>query len=163
MVDGVTYANQQRKVKTTYFDDARQVVVESDLNQTGDYKLKSRASHDQLGRVIRTENNEDGAANYSISTENVYVQTGLITLTSNPKRSAAATTDGWTRATSDTLGRVIEVATFSARRHRLIRGQTVIWTGSVTTSYNANQTTVTDQAGKKRRSMTDALGDWPGD
>jgi RHS repeat-associated protein len=158
VVDGVTYNNQQRKVKTTYFDAARQVVVESDLNQTGDYKLKSRSSHDQLGRVIKTESNEEGAANYSISTENVYIQPGLITLTSNPKRIASAATDGWTRATRDLLGRVIEVATFSGAAQPPNAGTNSNWTGSVTTIYTANQTTVTDQAGKKRRSETDALG-----
>lgn len=158
VVDGVTHTNQQRKVKTTYFDDARQVVAESDLNLSGDYKLKARASCDQLGHVIKAENNEDGAANYSISTENIYVQMGLITLTSNPKRSAAATTDGWTRATRDTLGRVIEVATFSGATQPPNAGTNSNWTGSVTTSYNANQTTVTDQAGKTRSSKTDAAG-----
>jgi YD repeat-containing protein len=31
------------------------------------------------------------------------------------------------------------------------------WTGSVATSYDGNATTVTDQAGKKRRSVTNAL------
>ena len=158
VVDGVTYTNQQRKVKTTYFDDARQVVMETDLNQSGDFKLKARSSHDQLGRAIKAEGNEDGAANYSISTENVYIQPGLITLTSNPKRSAAAATDGWIRATRDLLGRVIEVATFSGATQPPNTGTNSNWTGSVTTSYNANQTTVTDQAGKKRRNVTDALG-----
>jgi YD repeat-containing protein len=158
VVDGVTYTNQQRKVKTTYFDAARQTVVESDLDLMGDYKLKSRTSHDQLGRVTKTENNENGAANYSVSTENIYAQMGLITLTSSPKRGAAATTDGWTRATRDMLGRAIEVATFSGASQPPNTGTNSNWTGSVTTSYNANQTTVTDQAGQKRRSETDALG-----
>src|SRR5262245_8123026 len=71
VVDGVTYTDQQRKVKTTYFDDARQVVVESDLNQAGDYKLKSRTSHDQLGRVITTERNEDRSEERRVGKESM--------------------------------------------------------------------------------------------
>ena len=150
--------SQRRKVKTTYDGNARQVIVESDLNTSGDYKLKARTTTDQLGRTILAEKNEDGASNYTISNQTIYVQMGKITLISNPKRSGAATSDGWSRATHDELGRVIEVATFSGATQPPNTGTNSNWTGSVTTNYNANQTTVTDQAGKKRRSESDALG-----
>ncbi len=62
------------------------------------------------------------------------------------------------RMTLDDLGRVIEVATFSGVNRPPDAETNSDWAGSVTTSYNANQATVTDQAGKKRRSETDALG-----
>ncbi len=158
VVTGPPATSQRRKVKTTYDDNARQMIVESDLNTSGDYKLKARTTADQLGRTILTEKNEDGASNYTISNQTIYVQMGKITLASNPKRSGSATIDGWTRTTSDDLGRVIEVATFSGATQPPNTGTNSNWTGSVTTNYNANQTTVTDQAGKKRRSESDALG-----
>ena len=161
VVGGGTYPNQRRKVKMTYFDSLRQVVSETDLNQEGDYKLKSRTTSDQLGRVIKTERNEDGTANYTISAQSVYayvLNTGTVIRRSNPKRSTAAATDGWTRATRNLLGRVIEVATFAGATQPPNTGTNSNWTGSVTTSYNANQTTVTDQIGKMRRSVADGLG-----
>jgi len=162
-VNGVTYTGQRHKTRTTYDDDinVRRVIVESDLNTSGDYKLKTRKTVDRLSRETLVEKNEDGAANYTISAQTVYVivpYTGTVTLTTNPKRGAAATTDGWTRSTSDALGRVIEVATFLGASQPPSTGTNGNWTGSVTTSYYANQTTVTDQAGKMRRSVTDSLG-----
>ncbi|MGH9843172.1 MAG: hypothetical protein ACREEM_30915, partial [Blastocatellia bacterium] len=158
VANGVTYTNQHHRVKTTYYDEARQVLVETDLNQEDDKKLKSRTSSDELGRVVLAERNEDGAANYTISSQTVYVQMGLITLTSNPKRSATASTDGWARTTRDTLGRMTEVATFATATQPPNSGTNSNWTGSVTSTYYSNQATVTDQIGKTRRSLTDGLG-----
>jgi RHS repeat-associated protein len=158
VANGVIYTNQQQRVKTHYFDQARRVVVETDLNQGDDKKLKSRTTVDELGRAILTERNEDGTDNYTISAQTVYIQMGLITLTSNPKRSAAAPTDGWTRTTRDTLGRVTQVAAFSTASQPPTTGTNSNWTGSVASSYYAHQTTVTDQANKTRRSETDGLG-----
>jgi YD repeat-containing protein len=169
VVNGVTYTNQRHKVRTTYDDNLRQATVESDLNTENDRKLKTRTTSDQLGRVTLAERNEDGSSSYTISTQTVYVQMGKITMTAQPKRSgdctgacsiscSATCTDGWTRATNDDLGRVMEIAHFGSATQPPTSGTTGSWTGSVTTSYNANQTTVTDQAGKTRRSLTDALG-----
>ena len=158
VVNGVSTPNQRRRIKTTYFDATRQVLTESDLNLEDDKKLKSRTTYDQLGRAVLSESNEDGTVNYTISSQTIYVQPGLITLTSNPKRSAAAITDGWTRATNDTLGRTIEVVAFSGATPPPTSGTNGNWMGTVTTSYYADQTTVTDQAGKMRRSLTDGAG-----
>ena len=154
---GPTISGQRHRVTTTYLDNARQTIVATDLNSENDKLLKARTSSDQLGRVILTEHTEDGA-NYTISAANVYQQMGKITFASNPKRSGAASTDGWTRATRDTAGRVTEVACFSGAAQPPSTGTNANWTGSVTTAYEANVTTVTDQAGKLRRSMVDALG-----
>jgi YD repeat-containing protein len=158
VVGGTTYANQRHKVKTTYDDNLRRVTVESDLNTEGDFKLKTRTTTDELGRATLVERSEDGTTNYAISAQTVYVQMGKITLGTNPKRSAAAATDGWTRATRDELGRVTEVATFYGTTQPPDSGTNSNWTGSVTSSYNAHETTVTDQAGKVRKSVIDGLG-----
>jgi hypothetical protein len=73
-------------------------------------------------------------------------------IATNPMRASPADPDGWTRTTRDTVGRVLTVETFSGRY------PSGTSTGVVSTEYNADQTTVTDQAGKKRRSRTDGLG-----
>jgi YD repeat-containing protein len=158
-----TLANQQRKVVTRYFDsnalpnNGSQVEVLTDLKQQGDGALKTRTTSDQLGRPVKSETSENGSS-YSISAQTVYQQSGRIMLSSNPTRNAGESTDGWTRATKDDAGRVVEVASFNGATQPPSTGANANWTGSVTTSYNANQTTVTDQASKKRRSIVDGLG-----
>ncbi len=154
---GPTVSGQRQRVTTTYLDNARQVVVATDLNTETDKLLKTRTSRDQLGRVTLTEQTEDGA-NYTISSAKVYQQLGKITFSSNPARNGAAPTDGWTRTTLDNAGRLVEVATFSGVAQPPSIGTSANWTGSMTTTYDAQFTTVADQAGKLRRSMVDALG-----
>ena len=83
---------------------------------------------------------------------------GRVTLSSSPRRSTASSTDSWSRVTNDVAGRVIEVATFGGATQPAWSGTSGVFTGAVTTAYEANFTTVTDQAGKVRRSMVDALG-----
>ena len=120
--------------------------------------MKSRTTYDELGRTVLTEHSEDGSS-YTISSRMEYEQMGRITLAANPRRASAATTDGWTRTTRNNLGRITEVATFSgAARPAASGNDPSTWTGSVTTSYQANETTVTEQDNKSRRSITDALG-----
>ncbi|MGH9931365.1 MAG: RHS repeat-associated core domain-containing protein, partial [Pyrinomonadaceae bacterium] len=70
----------------------------------------------------------------------------------------------WTRITADVFGRTIEVATFAGLAKPAATGY-VNGTGKVTTDYGTSTSnilgptvTVTDQAGKPRRSLTDALG-----
>ena len=149
--------NHRRRVTTTYLDSARQVIVATDLNAENDKLLKSRTTADQLGRPVLSEQSEDGT-NYTISSVNKYLDMGRVTLTSTPRRSTAASTDSWTRVTRDNAGRTIEVATFGGATQPAWTGTTGVFTGAVTTAYAANFTTVTDQAGKVRRSMVDALG-----
>src|SRR5262249_15354874 len=74
---------------------------------------------------------------------------GRVSQVSNPYRaadpgSASAPDDMWTTTDYDALGRVTRVTTPDGAH--------------VDTAYNGNQVTVTDHAGKKRRSETDALG-----
>ena len=67
----------------------------------------------------------------------------------NPYRTTSDETYGWTDTTYDGLGRATRVETFDR-----FGASTV----AVTTAYAGNGTTVTDQAGKVRRSITDGLG-----
>ena len=155
-VNGQQVVGQKQRVVTKYLDNSRQVVVTTDLNQEGDGLLKSRTTADMLGRVILTEGSEDGTANYTIRTRSAYERMGRITYGSNPTRDNGAATDGWSRTTRDDLGRVVEVATFGGPTKPTATATN--WNGRVQTSYNAEQATVTDQAGKKRKSVADGLG-----
>lgn len=155
--DGVT---QHRKVFNTYEDGLRRVTVESDLRAEGDRLLKGRTTSDELGRPVLSEQSEDGAS-YTVSSVSVYEQGGRVTYTSNPRRvGGEVATDGWTRVTRDAAGRLNEVATFAgltkpgaADSCNAAAG----CTGRATTDYYAEFTTVTDQAGRVRRSRSDAL------
>ncbi len=88
-------------------------------------------------------------------------------LVSNPYRTAYSSSSGaeismgWTRTKSDNGGRLIEAETFGgtalpAPFATSNPNQTP--SGKVTTAYDAEFTTVTDQSNKKRRSRTDGLG-----
>ena len=154
-VNGV---NKRKTVKTYYEDAARRRRVESDLFDEGDQLSKARVSKDQLGRIILSEKNENGSSTYTISSQTVYKTAERVVLGSNPARSTPSTSDGWTRTTNDVLGRVQEVASFSGGTQPPITGTNSSWTGSVVSSYTANTTTVTDQAGRVRRSVVDPLG-----
>ena len=155
VLNGVT----KRQTSKTYYEDAsRRTRVESDLFSEDDQLLKTRVSRDQLGRVILNEKNENGSSTYSISSQTIYKTADRVVLTSNPARSTASTSDGWTRTTTDNLGRSVEVATFSGVAQPPITGTNSNWVGSITSSYSANATTLTDQAGRVRRSLVDPLG-----
>ena len=155
-VNGQQFVGHRRKVITRYTDHLNQVETISDLNQEGDGLLNSRTTADALGRVTITEASEDGTANYTIRSRNDFERMGRITYGSNPTRDNGATTDGWTRTTRDDLGRVVEVATFNGPARPAATATN--WNGRVQTGYDLEQTTVTDQAGKKRKSVVDGLG-----
>jgi RHS repeat-associated protein len=156
-VDGV---NKRRTVKFYYEDSALRTRTETDLFNEGDGLLKTRETRDQLGRTILTEKNENGANAYAISIQTIYKTQDRVVLTSNPRRGTPADTDGWTRVTTDVLGRTVETATFSGAAQPPVTGGTTgsNFTGKVTTEYAANTTTVTDEAGKRRRSVANAVG-----
>jgi YD repeat-containing protein len=149
--------NHRQRVTTTYLDSARQVIVATDLTAENDKIRKTKTTSDPLGRPVLTEQTEDGI-NYTISVKNAYLDMGRVTLTSSAMRSTAASTDSWTRVTKDAAGRVIQSATFSGATQPAWTGTSGVFTGATTTTYDANFTTVTGQAGKVRRSMVDALG-----
>ncbi|MEK6408510.1 MAG: VCBS repeat-containing protein, partial [Acidobacteriota bacterium] len=100
-----------RTILTLYHDDARQIETKADLKTVDDGLLKTMTSHDELGRVVKVESSEDTSA-YTLISDTAYEQMGRVTYTGNPHRSGPASTDGWTRAKKDELGRIVEVATF---------------------------------------------------
>ena len=172
---------EETRTRTDYNDTLRRVIVYSDLNTPGDEKLVSIQHYDQLGRVRLTRQLEDVATqDPTVETAGIKVQTRYLfsssnsyTLSSNPYRAAYSSQEtdasmGWTRSKSDNTGRVVEVQTFGGSGLPAPWSNNTTGTGTVTTAYEANFTTVTDQTGKMRRSMTNGLGqlarvDEPGD
>lgn len=148
---------QQRRVTTTYVDNSRQIIVETDLNTENDKLIKSRTTVDQLGRPTLIEQSEDGST-YTLQSNTLYLDMGRVTLQSNLRRSSASSTDSWRRTTKDSAGRVIEVASFGGATQPAWSGSGGTFTGSITTSYEDEYTTVTDQVGKLRRSRINAIG-----
>ncbi|MBL0240346.1 MAG: RHS repeat protein [Chloracidobacterium sp.] len=168
---------------TEYHDDDRFVVVKSDLEAKGDGKKVATQFYDQLGRVRLTKTLEDAATQSATNeTDGVKVQTrygindptpgvttdpenslGSYSLVSNPYRAsslAAASTEttmGWTLSYSSKTGRHSDTTTYSGTTVPTV-GSTTNLTGTVTTDINANTTTVSDQAGKLRRSIINGLG-----
>jgi RHS repeat-associated protein len=94
---------------------------------------------DGAGRPSRNSRSE-GAT--SIEAETVYNSLGQVWKVSNPYR--AGETKRWTLSEYDPLGRVTKVTTADGAH--------------VDTTYRVNSVTVTDQALRKRSSVTDALG-----
>lgn len=181
----VAAANTSKASKsiTEYNDAARRVVVRSNIDTFGDNRSVSVVHYDQLGRerLKRTlENPLDAVANETLG---IKVQTRYVTdsgtprngtyqVVSNPYRAATsvqATAEamGWSVSYSDKTGRLIWAKTYSGTAVPALSpaGSTVNLTGTVSTSYDVSTsgaigqfTTVTDQSGKVRRSITDALG-----
>ena len=154
--------NQHHRTTTTYEDHLLRVTVAVDLYAENDKLLKTRTTTDMLGRPILSEQTEDGT-NYSIYSLRAYDQMGKITYASGPMKGTPAaptpsSTDSWTRITKDNAGRLTEVATFGGAIKPASSGTSGIWAGRVTTAYDGNFTTLTDQADKLRRSKVDALG-----
>jgi RHS repeat-associated protein len=133
---------ESAKSQTTfaYNDGARTITTTSDRDIYGDNLLKSEVLYDGLGRTIESRNYETVSSFISVNT--VYDALGRVSQVSNSRRSGEPLL--WTTTEYDALSRVIRVTTPDGAQ--------------VNTQYSGNQVTVTDQAGKSRRSETDALG-----
>jgi YD repeat-containing protein len=95
-----------------------------------------------MGRTVEARQYESGA-NY-IATQSQYDALGRLYKTSNPFRPWLSETAAWTTTAYDALSRTISITTPDG--------------AVVSTSYSGNSITLTDQALKKRKSVTDALG-----
>jgi RHS repeat-associated protein len=88
---------------------------------------------------------------------------GSYQLVSNPYRAntsgsaGSETTMGWSRSRNDKAARSIGLENFSGASLPAPWGTNTSSTGAVITAYDANAVTVTDQAGKVRRSVRDAF------
>jgi len=168
---------EETRTRTAYDDTLRRVIVFSDLNTVSDEKLVTVKHYDQLGRVRLTRQLEDSTTQSAtdettgikVQARYLYSGSNSYQLVSNPycaATSAAAGSEqsmGWIRSMSDNGGRTVEVQTFGGATVPAPWGTNVTSTGTVTTTYDANQdgylTTVTDQANKARRSVTNGLGE----
>jgi RHS repeat-associated protein len=126
----------------SYDDTNRIITTTSDLNVNNDGALIGKTVYDQMGRTCETRQYE-GGTNY-IATQVQYDALGRAHKTSNPFRPWQSQTAVWTTKGFDALGRLTSITTPD--------------NAVVTSSYSGNAVTVTDQAGKARKSLTDSLG-----
>jgi hypothetical protein len=150
---------EETRTATSYSDTNRRVIVRSDLTALGDAKLVSIQHYDQLGRIRLSRKLENAATESEtdetkgIKVQNRYLISGsnIYQVTSNPYRAdysynaGSENTMGWSRSKNDLGGRVVEVQTFGGAALPAPLGANSTNTGTVTTSYDANFTTVNDQ------------------
>lgn len=137
-----TGTSSQSQTTINYDDANRSVLTSSDLTTYNDNALKNQTIHDGLGRLIETRQYE-GGSNY-IATQTLYDALGRTYKVSNPFRPWNSESAIWTTTVFDALSRIISVTTPDS--------------AVINTSYSGNATTVIDQGGKVRKSLTDALG-----
>ena len=125
-----------------YDDSGKTITTTSDRDVYNDtsHPLKSVILYDGLGRTFETHAYESNSA--YITTKQNFDALGRAYQSSNPYRSGD--TVYWTTTRFDALGRVTSVTTPD--------------NAAVATSYSGNTVTVTDQASKARKSVSDALG-----
>jgi RHS repeat-associated protein len=138
----VTFPEGGGTTSFTYNDSLLNVETLRDLDTANDHAMRTKTVYDGLGRVIQTQLESDPQG--IVYTDTTYDGLGRKHTVSNPYRSTSDPTYGLTTFGYDGLSRVKTVTTSD--------------NAVVRTDYSGNQTTVTDQAGKPRRSLTDALG-----
>ncbi len=131
-----------RRTRFTYNDASKIITTQSDQTTLNDGALKTEALYDALGRTFETHAYES-PSDY-ITTKQEFDGLGRVSRSYNPYRTTGDSTYGYTTTTYDGLGRVLTVTTPDI--------------AVVTTMYSGSAITVTDQASKKRRSITDGLG-----
>jgi RHS repeat-associated protein len=110
--------------------------------------IASKTDFDGFDRAITSWRSEDGlhasSASFTIRVNTVYDSLSRVKQVSNPYRPSETSTPVYTTTAYDLSGRVISVTTPD--------------NAVVTTAYHGNRVLVSDQAGKKRISVTDGLG-----
>jgi RHS repeat-associated protein len=145
---GTTFERQSNIV---YDDTNRRIEAKSDLFAVNDNLSKSESFYDGLGRTIESRKYEsDGgyvatkSVPFLVMQDPQTSQWRVGAKASNPYRPWAGEQPVWTTSLSDELGRGIKVITPDG--------------AIVKSEYSGNATTVTDQALKQRRSITNGLG-----
>jgi YD repeat-containing protein len=139
----LTYFPDGGHTDIDYNDSARWVLTK--VLQAGSTEVASRSKYDALGRTWRSERCEDGTTcAQTIKTDTTYDALSRVSTTTNPYRSAPSSTDGTTTTQYDALGRVTKVIKSDSN--------------FAETQYSGNQTIAIDEAGRKRKSISDALG-----
>lgn len=128
----------------SYDDSGHTITTTSDQIVNNDNGLVSMSIYDGFGRTVETRQYESQTAYIAVQTQ--YDGLSRAYKTSNPFRPLAPDNEvaRWTTHTFDGLGRVLTVTTPD--------------NAVVTTSYLGNAVTASDQVGKTRKSLTDALG-----
>jgi RHS repeat-associated protein len=124
------------------YNDVPPITASTSTAITASLNKTSIATKDGLGRVIETQLSSDPDGTTEVDT--AYDALGRTTTVSNPHRGTSSSTDGTTTTNYDILSRVLSVNEPDG--------------SSVSTTYSANCTTSTDEAGKKRKSCSDGLG-----
>ncbi|MBV9779465.1 MAG: RHS repeat protein, partial [Acidobacteriaceae bacterium] len=168
-----------RQTNTTYDDANRRVIVQHDQSKSTDGLLVSVTNYDQLGKVALIQELENASsqsatdltAGIKVQTRYMYSSSNSYKLVSNPYRepnSGAASTAcnnnfancamGWTLTTFDQSNRVVSTQALDGSGLPGPWGSNSNSFGTVSTSYDAQYTTVTDQAGNARKSAVDGVG-----
>ncbi len=165
---------------TDYDTEERRVIVRSDVSAKGDGKKVAIQHYDELGRVRlsrvledpTTENPEDETDGIKVQTRYKYdaptnpaSSNGSYSITTNPNRaltSAGASGEqsmGWTLSYSNKTGTTSTSTTYTGSGlPSAFGGSNSATTGTVTTGRDGDRSIVSDQAGKRRISKTNALG-----
>ena len=152
----------------------RRVIVQRDLNTSGDGALINITNYDQLYRPTLSQELEtpvplsspNSTLGIKVQTRYLYSGNNSYKLVSNPYRAAtnsvgASATQlgmGWHVTTYDQNGRTVSAETFDASGLPAPWGGNANNWGTVTTAYNSNATTVTDEAGVTRQTNVDGGG-----
>ncbi len=136
------------KTTISYNDAPPNPTVTTNRYMTSSQAVTTTATMDGLGHVIHTLQNgsptTDPDCGSGDRTDTTYDGLGRVYTVSNPYCAAGEPTSGLATYTYDALGRTTQVTEQD---------------GSVmTTSYSGNCTSVTDEAGKSRKSCSDGLG-----
>jgi RHS repeat-associated protein len=131
----------QSETVFNYNDSSRIVSISNDLHSFTDHILKNERLYDGLGRTTETRQYE-GGSNY-IAMRSSYDGMGRPAHTSNPFRPWKNESPVWNLTAFDALGRVTSLTTVDGATAR--------------TAYQGNEVTTTDQIGKQRKSVSDAL------
>lgn len=142
-IDAGIFSGSQLQSHTSfvYGDSSHMITTHRDQTTLNDGVLTGTVLYDGLGRTTETR---ASAPEGTIYTTQQYDAMGRVKRSYNPYRATSDSTYGYADTAYDALGRMRTVTTLDG--------------AVVTTTYSGNSTTVTDQAGKTRRSITDGLG-----
>ncbi len=178
-----------RSSSQTYYDSNFIDVFAQDLSVLNDRSLVTVSHRDDLGRLYLARTTPDVGTNPAwddpnpenvgnvvkylrkpgcrldnLNPDSCALSTFHYEAVSNPSRAGQTSTNGWSVSRMDTLGRVLDITTYSAPSLAALpppwgtgNNGTAI-TGMTTYTYDGDLTTIADPAGKTRRTRVDALG-----
>jgi RHS repeat-associated protein len=159
----LTYDNMFRPLTITHGDGGSTTASYNDLTLplsmtatasiTSSLNKVNTALFDDLYRLKQTQLTSDQQG--TVFTDTTYDALGRKSTVTNPHRTASAPTNGTTTSYYDALGRRCLLVPPDGTGSGCPSTRP---SGDVLTSYSGNTVTVTDQAGKSRKSVSDGLG-----